>query len=190
MLLDTVPRTYSILIPTALLFFTSLSLKAEEFRGHRFGAGYSNSEIQVGDTEQSWGEGLKYEYGYDFNRYIGFNFSYEYNEAHDMFEGFGVDVEGRTFKGSLDLGYTFVFEHLAIKPYALLGSAYMKNRQEFHTPKGMHVFKHEEASFNYGGGVRLQMRNGIYSDLRFDVQDQYDIRQFSWTLGYRFNELL
>ncbi|GAM57649.1 hypothetical protein JCM19231_4901 [Vibrio ishigakensis] len=66
----------------------------------------------------------------------------------------------------------------------------MKNRQDFHTVQGVHTFKHEETSFNYGGGVRLQMRNGIYSDLRFDVQEQYDIRQFSWTLGYRFNELL
>ncbi|GAM61512.1 hypothetical protein JCM19232_5813 [Vibrio ishigakensis] len=66
----------------------------------------------------------------------------------------------------------------------------MKNRQEFHTEQGVRTFKHEETSLNYGGGVRLQMRNGIYSDLRFDVQEQYDIRQFSWTLGYRFNELL
>ncbi|WP_261833510.1 porin family protein [Vibrio ishigakensis] len=188
--LNTVPKSSSILIPSALLLLFSLPTQAEEFRGHRFGAGYSNSEIQVGDTEQSWGEGLKYEYGYDFNKLVGFNFSYEYNEAHDMFEGLGVDVEGRTFKSSLDFGYTFVFEYLAIKPYALLGAAYMKNRQDFHTVQGVHTFKHEETSFNYGGGVRLQMRNGIYSDLRFDVQEQYDIRQFSWTLGYRFNELL
>lgn len=172
------------LIPAVFLFATSISSFAEDYNdvsGHRIGLGYSNTDLVVGYSGLDWGDGIKLEYGYDINRIVGINLSYQNNSN----SAFGADIDGNNVKFDTDLGYMFSLDGWSIKPYGAVGLVRVDETISFanYTPDSF-----TETSLMGGLGVRATLDMGVYADLRYDFYnvESVDMDQLSITFGYKF----
>ncbi|MDN2482779.1 porin family protein [Vibrio agarivorans] len=150
---------------------------ANPMEGHRIGLGFSSTEADSSD----WGNGIKLEYGYEFNHIFGLNVSYAQNNDSE----YGLKLDGSTFKVDSDIGYKFDLDGFSIKPYAAVGLA--RNSEEL-TYQGEKVMSYNDTSLFFGIGARADIGRHFYTDMRFDLPtfDSVDYDQFSWTFGYRF----
>ncbi|MGY3570563.1 porin family protein [Vibrio paucivorans] len=177
------------------LFATSLlstAVFANNFESqHRVGLGYTKTSIDFVDVGLSgdWGNGFKLEYGYEFNHIVGLNISYGKNKdsASDAYGS--VKLDGSTLKLDTDIGYKFMLDGFNIKPYAAIGVA----RYTEDVRVDNLGYKWNDAGLFLGFGVRGEIGQHIYSDIRFDyagfdgdLWGNADFDQFSWTIGYRF----
>ena len=154
----------------ALAIALSTQVSANDEKRHRLGVGYSSTDAEVMGINFGYGDGIKLEYGYDINRYIGIHVSYEQNDE-------GI-LSGDTLKLGGDIGYTFYHEEFSIKPF-ISGGAYLYD-ENFYDDSGAY----------WGFGARATYKN-FYADVRqdyFDMEDQnigVDIEQFSFTIGFK-----
>ncbi|HEY7866705.1 MAG TPA: outer membrane beta-barrel protein, partial [Psychromonas sp.] len=63
-----------------VVLFSAASVSADDFSGSRVGLGISQTDLTVEDDgyevwDDDYGNGFKLEYGYDFNRIVGFDVS-------------------------------------------------------------------------------------------------------------------
>lgn len=176
----------SISLLTSLVLSTSAF--ADEFTGLRLGVGYSDTSIKVNSdagNESGDSKGLKVEAGFDFNRVVGLNASYEMvNNTLDNFVN-DSDVEGHSIKIGTDLGYAFYSKNVFFKPYAAVGFvSYSVDDTDFDG----------ESAFA-GVGLRYHYKN-LYADLGVDCYfidgddvdgvDNYRFIQGAATIGYKF----
>ena len=156
------------IIVLALSLVTQVS--AHDEKQHRIGVGYSSTDAEVMGISFGYGDGIKLEYGYDLNKYVGVHASYEKND-----EGL---LSGDTIKLGGDIGYTFYHDEFSIKPF-ISGGAYLYD-ENFYDDSGAY----------FGFGARATYKN-FYADVRqdyFDMEDQnigVDIEQFSFTIGLK-----
>lgn len=152
---------------------------SEGFNGHRAGIGYSNTDISFFDRSFDWGDGVKLEYGYDFNHIAGINVSYQRNNDSAA----GVKLDASAFKVDSDIGYTFELEGFNVKPYGAIGL--VRSNTDMTGYEKVNV---KDTSILIGLGVRMSLDMGIYADLRFDAYniEDVDTDQFSFTVGYMF----
>ncbi|KHT62498.1 hypothetical protein RJ45_16900 [Photobacterium gaetbulicola] len=156
---------------TALTALIALSgqLNAAELQ-HRLGVGYSSTDFEALGVSFGYGNGIKLEYGYDFNQIAGMHVSYEQNKD-------GI-LKGDTLKLGGDIGYTFEFDEASIKPF--ISGGFYSYEENFYDDSGLY----------WGLGARATYKN-FYIDLRqdfFEMKDQgisVDMEQFAVTLGIR-----
>ena len=161
-----------------LLPFASTSLMANEFNGSRIGAGFGWAAADY-DSYSTWydgrtGDGISVTYGYDFNRVVGLNINYQKNDGTvDKSE-----FSGSTYSLDLDIGWAFTFDSWSLKPYGALGFGKHSQdiKQYLGTSCSYGVCKHEfneesidGSGLSLGFGVRAQMNNGLYVELRDDA---------------------
>lgn len=173
----------------AIIALTSVStaFAQDNYQGHRLGLGVSTGEYEEVSSDYhstDLGFGLKVEYGYDFNRIIGLNVSYETNSEKDNFMGASIKSEVSTLTMDADIGYAFFLNGFNIKPYGAIGLGYVTDKV---TVESISI-KETETSLLVGTGVRADFSNGLYTDLRYQVVilDHYDLNQTSITVGYKF----
>ena len=175
---------------TSLLIglFSAASVSADDFSGSRVGLGISQTSlseeeygIEVADGDH--GDGFKLEYGYDFNRIVGFDVSYETNEDTEK----RVKLEGGTFKVGADIGYAFPIKDVFLKPYGKIG--FVSYSQDIISDSGKS--KQKDNSGFAGLGLRFQYSH-FYADINLDYyileEDEFDSRftQTALTAGYKF----
>lgn len=111
----------ALLITAALATLSTSAVSAEkkqaDFSGSRFGIGFSNSVEGINGSIYDAGQGLHLEYGYDFNKIVGLNLSYDTTDL----QAYIGDIDSKTFKIGADIGYAFIFSSWALKPYASIG---------------------------------------------------------------------
>lgn len=92
---------------------------------HRVGLGYSSTDIAGwdGNSNTDWGDGLRLEYGYEFNHIVGINLSYSENSDTERVDGIKADIDGYDIKVDADIGYNFDLDGFSVKPYGLIGLA-------------------------------------------------------------------
>lgn len=75
------------LISASLLSVPALANSFEN--QHRVGLGYSKTQVTdwISDDTVDWGNGIKLEYGYEFNRIVGINVSYATNSDDENVGG-------------------------------------------------------------------------------------------------------
>ncbi|RBW44030.1 hypothetical protein DS885_12005 [Psychromonas sp. B3M02] len=160
----------------------STSVIADEFSGARIGLGYSEIELEDEDA----GDGFKIEVGYDFNKIIGINLSYEMTTDTED----GIDIENKAARLGADLGYAFnTGESFFIKPYITGGV------QSFNSEVEGFSFIDDTTSY-YGLGLRMQYQN-FYTDISFNksevnfefldlIDEEIELTQTNITIGYKF----
>ncbi|MGF1719897.1 porin family protein [Vibrio kyushuensis] len=181
--------TLATIITAALLSTPALANTFES--QHRVGLGYASTDLYFSDTDSSldWGNGIKLEYGYEFNRMVGINTSYAQN--NESF-GYGIEMEGSSFKIDTDIGYKFLLDGFNIKPYGAIGL--IRYSEKLSVPIGSTEVSGSWNDTNVfiGTGVRAEIGQHFYTDIRFDFtyfndgKDDVDYDQFSWTVGYKF----
>ncbi len=152
---------------------------------HRVGIGYSSTSTSDWFAKSDkWGDGIRLEYGYEFNEIFGINLSYAQNNDNFFNGEYNVDLDGYNVKLDTDIGYKFYMNGFAIKPYGILGLA--RQSEKISSTHLNHNFN--ELSFVAGAGVRADINQHIYSDFRFDFAryEGNDYDTISWTVGYRF----
>ncbi|WP_415230603.1 outer membrane beta-barrel protein [Psychromonas sp.] len=172
------------LAPMTSIAATTAAFSENDFAGARIGLGYSQTSLKVksdgGMTADSDGQGIKIELGYDFNRVIGLETSYE--TVNNSFENLisDHDIGGSTIKVGTDIGYAFFSENVFFKPYGKLGFVSVSD-DEF-----------DESSVFAGLGLRYQYKH-IYANISVDSffldRDGYDYNRFIQTgviVGYKF----
>lgn len=180
------------IIATALL---STSAIANTFESqHRIGLGYTSTDISHPsvDGTADWGNGIKLEYGYEFNRIVGINASYGTNKDSDGAYGLNTKLEGTSIKFDTDIGYKFLLDGFSIKPYGAIGLVHYSEKQTISYGQASASDTWNDTNFFIGTGVRAEFGHNIYTDLRFDftyfdnevIELDYD--QFSFTVGYKF----
>ncbi len=176
-----------LVLATAIAAISTGAFANTDFSGHRVGIGASN--LKFSDSEGSWalGTGVKVEYGYDFNQIFGINVSYAWNQDDVDLPIYTEtsDYKARTFKVDTDIGYAFDLGQAWIKPYGVLGLAFLSD--EINTPKDG-KFSGNDSSIYLGAGVRGQLDMGLYADLRVDLPmyGDLDADYLSFTVGYKF----
>ncbi|MGF1764798.1 porin family protein [Aliivibrio kagoshimensis] len=171
----------------------SFALADDDYQGHRIGAGFSTTAVYL-DTlfTNDWydyGSGFKVEYGYDINRIFGINLSYETNKDAVSISNLSSSMDGTTFKINSDIGYAFLLNGWAIKPYGSVGLVSYKEEGRVSCGSNCSInSKYSDNTLSLGAGVRAHLDSGLYADFRNDffVTDNEDIAQLSLTLGYRF----
>jgi hypothetical protein len=132
------------------------------------------------DTEQ---KGVKIEAGYDFNRVIGLDVSYETaNETLNNMTN-DRDIEGSAIKAGADVGYAFYSRKAFLKPYAKIGFVSFSEDD------------YDASSVFAGLGLRYQYGH-YYMDLAADgyfldndenaALDYYQFVYAAFTVGYKF----
>jgi len=174
------------------------------FEGMRIGAGISETGVEAKfkfddpaiegfAADFDYGDGYKFELGYDFNEVVGVGASYETNTGTITNNFFGTgNVDASTIKLSIDLGYAFYFDSFYVKPYAKLGyKFYLDDTSDWVTEE------YNSDDFFYGAGLRLQYQ-AIYIDATIDyfstdfsnddetIHVVYDYTQVGVTIGYKF----
>jgi attachment invasion locus protein len=175
---------------TSLLigFFSAASVSADDFSGSRIGLGISETSLSeeeygVETADGDYGDGFKLEYGYDFNRIVGFDVSYETNEETEKRE----KLEGGTLKVGADIGYAFPIQDAFLKPYGKIG--FVAYSQDLISDSGKSKYK--DNSVFAGLGLRFQYSH-FYADINLDYfvleDDEFDsiFTQAAVTAGYKF----
>ena len=156
--------------------FSTASVLADDFSGSRIGIGYSKTSIEDEQDVSESGKGIKVEYGYDFNRVIALDVSYE--TANDSFDNI-TDAEGSTVKVAADIGYAFYSEKVFFRPYGKVGFVSYSEGD------------YEEQSAFIGLGLRYQYID-VYADLGVDTfildnnGEDYTFVETAFTIGYKF----
>jgi opacity protein-like surface antigen len=166
--------------------FASSVIADDNYRGHRVGIGYSwteLSEISSGVNRYSadYGDGIKIEYGYDFNRIVGLNVSYAQNDDDWSFG----KLDASNFQIDSDIGYAFLLNGFDIKPYGAIGLSRINEKITYRSGASD---SSSETSLALGTGVRMGFDFGLYADLRANIvlTEHVDTEQYSFTVGYRF----
>ncbi|WP_435235671.1 outer membrane beta-barrel protein [Psychromonas sp. PT13] len=155
------------------------SVSENDYAGLRAGAGYSNTEIELGSSDTTE-EGFKVELGYDINRMFGLNVSYE--TINGELGNVNGDIDGYAVKAGVDFGYAFYSKEAFLKPYVALGGV-SYSQDDF-----------DESSVYGGLGVRFQYHH-FYSDLGISAyyldagdtsSDDYKFYHTAITFGYKF----
>lgn len=157
---------------------------------HRVGLGYSKTQINTWLTDDTvdWGNGIKLEYGYEFNRIVGINISYAANSDDESFEGIKAEIDGYKFQVDADIGYKFDLDGFSLKPYGVLGLARQSEDNSISYSDRELTDSFHDTSFVVGLGGRAEFGQHLYTDMRFEFAsyDDVDYDTFSWTVGYRF----
>ncbi|MDG3087210.1 porin family protein [Vibrio hannami] len=168
------------------LSFSTIAM--DDFSGHRAGIGYSSLDFSDLDATYDAGNGFKLEYGYDFNRILGLNVSYEKNSDKVSEYGFSSEIDGGSFKIDTDIGYAFQLDQFSVKPYGAIG--FTRYKEEITLSYGDYSYseKYNDSAIHLGIGARAQFDAGVYADMRFDLTsiDSMDADYFSFTVGYKF----
>ena len=156
---------------------------SDEFSGHRIGIGWSKFDFENAD----YGSGLKLEYGYDLNKYVGFAVSIAFNDGDDAYQNLYADWEGTSLKFGADLGKAFETENGFIKPYFALGLMSYSEDGRICSGSSCISGSASETSIYYGFGLRGEVSN-IYLDanIHFAELDGFDTDQLAFTVGYKF----
>lgn len=173
--------------PSAAEVFDVVESKPDQihdFSGHRIGlgianAGYLDKNIYV------------VEYGYEFNRYVGFMISASNYQNSDNFdigdEDLSIHIDGVYTRVAVDLGYTFVTGEIDLKPYLITGFINVNESNSLASESQM--------LFQYGVGLRITVDKGIFLDASYrnsDVKNWLDESQSRdgnetlLTIGYKF----
>lgn len=99
-----------------LAFLPSVVYASESFNGLRVGVGYSSTSILDDSEFYDYGDGLKLELGYDFNRIVGINLSYQESDYSETTYFETLKVDGTTVKVDADVGFAFDFQGWSLKP--------------------------------------------------------------------------
>ncbi|CAH0532632.1 hypothetical protein VST7929_00472 [Vibrio stylophorae] len=182
--------------------------------GFRMGVGYTftKAEVDVLGLSTSYGDGIKWELGYDFNRFLSITASYETNKGDtDIVEVAGTpgdpgatppvpatpdqfyQADGKTLKTGVELGYGFEFnsdiQNGYVRPYLSAGYLYYEEDTI------------DSDTFYYGVGIHFQGDSGAYINVSYDFAslDKFnvsglgsvntsdiDLSQGSVVFGYRF----
>lgn len=180
----------NLVLGTSLLIglFSAASVSADGFSGSRVGLGISQTSLTVEEYgveiyDGDHGDGFKLEYGYDFNRIVGFGVSYETNEETEWRE----KLEGGTFKVGADIGYAFPIQDTFLKPYGKIGFASYSH--DIISDSG--TSEQKDNSVFAGLGLRFQYSH-FYADINLDYyileEDEFDysFTQTALTAGYKF----
>ncbi|MCK6262531.1 porin family protein [Vibrio sp. ZSDE26] len=172
------------LTPLLVASLISAPVLANTLEGHRVGLGFSKTQTEDVFLNYDYdANGLKLEYGYDFNNIVGLNVSYNKNNGD---YGYIAEYDATTFKIDADIGYAFHLTDFIIKPYGVIGFASYKEEDSFFQGDW------KDSSLFLGMGARAYFGKHFYSDLRFDfinlkeAGDDMFIDQFSITVGYKF----
>ena len=162
----------------------SESISENDFPGLRVGVGYSNTSIDLVSDDTSGsasGKGFKVEVGYDINRVIGFDASYEM--VNDSLGNISNDaeVDGSTIKVGAEIGYAFYSKQAFLKPYINVGAVSFSDED------------YDEQTVYGGVGLRFEYHN-FYTDISVDGyyldtddgDDYYKFIQSAFTVGYKF----
>ncbi len=158
----------------------------EDFSGHRVGIG--SSATILSDSSVDYGSGIKFEYGYDINRIVGINVSYEKNSDTVSGYSYSVDLDGSMFKVTSDIGYAFNFNKWSLKPYGVVGIAKYSEDGVIQSGANSVNTTFDETNPVIGVGVRATFDFGLYVDLRSEyipVTDM-ELSQGAVTIGYKF----
>ncbi|WP_394250553.1 porin family protein [Vibrio profundi] len=167
------------------------ALAQPHYQGHRVGVGVSTGyqEHYLSSYPSSdIGSGLKLEYGYDINRIVGFNLSFEKNADEITLNNNKYETDLSALKVDADIGYTFKLQELSLKPYGAIGFAHIKDKLTVTSSGGSSSISATDTSILSGIGLRANFDFGLYTDLRFNYMmiDDYDLNQTSLTVGYKF----
>ena len=183
-------KSLFIILPFVSTFSFATENVAEDVSGHRIGAGISNTEeTLLNSDEHDLGNGIKLEYGYEFNKVLGINLSYAQNNNENIyFQGYSEKVNGTTYQIDSDIGYAFQFDGFSIKPYGILGFATYKEKYSGELNSMPFQYNSKDTSVVFGVGVRANFSKTIYADLRsqYLILDDSDLNQISLTIGYLF----
>lgn len=176
------------LISASLLSVPALANSFES--QHRVGLGYSQTQVAdwISDDTVDWGNGIKLEYGYEFNRIVGINVSYATNSDDENVGGVKADIDGSKFQVDADIGYKFDLDGFSLKPYGVLGFARQSEDNSISYSGEKWTESYNDTSFVVGLGGRAEFGQHLYTDMRFEFAsyDSMDYDTFSWTVGYRF----
>ncbi|GAM78123.1 hypothetical protein JCM19241_4828 [Vibrio ishigakensis] len=122
--------------------------------------------------------------GYDFNRIVGINLSYQESDYSETTYFETLKVDGTTVKVDADVGFAFDFQGWSLKPYGAAGVAFGQEDVEF----GNFTDSASETALLLGAGVRFIADFGLYADLRQDFifYEYSDLSQTSISVGYKF----
>lgn len=174
-----------LILSTSLLAFTSLSSAQtqHEYSGHRvsLGANYATLYDFTNSEYSDYGGGLHLGYGYDINRIVGVNL--EYDQANYSFAAYKEKLH--SWKLSSEIGYAFIFNSWSIKPFGSVGLAY--NNLDY---KGYGFDGNESLGVSplFGTGVRAELNNGLFAELKSNLMfdSDLDIGQVALSIGYKF----
>ncbi|WP_117235330.1 porin family protein [Vibrio maerlii] len=157
---------------------------------HRVGIGYSKTQVAdwLSDSTVDWGNGIKLEYGYEFNHIVGINVAYATNSDDETVDGLKADIDGSKFQVDADIGYKFDLDGFSIKPYGLIGLARHSEDISLIFAGDKETVSFNDTSIIVGIGGRAEFGRHVYTDMRFEFAsyDGADYDTFSWTVGYRF----
>lgn len=157
---------------------------SSDFSGHRIGMGVANASYVDANI-------FVFEYGYEFNRYIGFMLS---GSSYD--DTYQIEIEDTitTFRNdgtytrvATDIGYTFDLTGFDIKPYVSAGILYLSETNGLKNSS--------ETKFQYGAGVRATLDMGVYLDAAYKVAEldnwidstsEREGNEVTLTIGYKF----
>ena len=154
------------------------------YQGPRVGLGISYLSDRYIDTDT----GFKLEGGYDFNRIVGFNLSYE-ESGYDYKYG---SVDFSTIKLGADLGYAFPLSpSVSLKPYFSLGFHRTTEDHNWCERKYCYHSSFTDTNTYYGFGVRLTADmfyvNVSNEVLKLDLGPyRYEPDQIAVTVGLKF----
>lgn len=157
-----------------------------DFSGHRIGMGGANAAYLDANI-------FVFDYGYEFNRYIGFMLSgSSYDDDYDIGipSSGGVTTlknDGSYTRVATDIGYTFDLKGFDLKPYVSTGIIYLS--------ESTGLENNSETKFQYGVGLRATLDVGVYIDASYkmanldswiDSTSERDGEEAILTIGYKF----
>ena len=165
---------------------------ADDFTGLRFGVGYVHTWLTLDATDYDIEvddqlKGIKLESGFDINRIIGIDASYE--TASESLDNVTNDsgADATIIKVGTDIGYAFYSEKAFFKPYVKVGFVSVSADDDDGYADGNSAFA--------GIGLRYQY-DRVYADLSTDyffidgdddvAIDYYNYLQTAFTIGYKF----
>lgn len=156
----------------------------ESFKGHRLGVGLSNTIQEFSSTLLEVGQGFHVEYGYDWNKVA--SLSVGYNTTH--LDNPLSTGKAKTLLVGLDLGYAFVFDSWAIKPYGSIGYAHANGDIKNYGWWADEDITGSDASAYIGMGMMTTFKNGLYLNIQSNTAYLFETSVFQATvsIGYKF----